>query len=245
MADVATDLLAQNDWVGGARIQYLGWLTRLRVRTEGWLLIQFTSPVTANRATITSVDWGKQIHNIVGFCRERRTKLCRKCQKPGHIQSHCSNVFKCGHRADGHPTLECRSTPGQAIPVKCANYGDRHCPVSWDCPVKIATMKEAKQALADCFTYYHILLHFQTTSNRDEVVPQARQNPVESDILDASIYATERSQDIERPQSSSRSVIDLELELARTAKSAEGASLEQTEVTKLRRDPGHSNGSRT
>jgi hypothetical protein len=86
MAEVATDLLAQNDWGEGARIQYLGWLTRPGVRAEGSLLIEFTSPVIANQAIITGVVWGKQIHNAVRFCRERRTKLWRKCQKPGHIQ---------------------------------------------------------------------------------------------------------------------------------------------------------------
>jgi hypothetical protein len=117
MADVATDLLAQNNWGEGARIQYLGWLTRPGLLAEGSLLIEFTNPVVANRAIITGLVWGKQIHNTVRFCREGRTKLCRKCQKPGHIQSHCSNVLKCGHCADGHPRWECLSTRGQNIPV--------------------------------------------------------------------------------------------------------------------------------
>lgn len=81
------------------------------------------------------------------FCREGRTKLCRKCQKPGHIQSHCPNVFKCGHCAEGQPTRDCPSTRGQAIPVKCANCGGGHRPVSQECAVRIAAMKEAKQAL--------------------------------------------------------------------------------------------------
>ncbi|KAJ6168287.1 hypothetical protein N7497_001130 [Penicillium chrysogenum] len=245
MADVATDLLRQNDWSEGARIQYLGWLTRPGVRAESSLLIEFTNPVVANRAIITGVAWGKQIHNAVRFCREGRTKLCRKCQKPGHIQSHCSNVFKCGHCADGHATWECPSTRGQAIPVKCANCGGGHRPVSRDCPVKIAALKEAKQALADCPTYHRIPLHFHSTSNRDEVVPQARQDPVERDTLEASIHAREKPQDIERPQSSTPSVIDLELEPARMEAGTEGALQEPAEPTKPRKGPGRPKGSRT
>ncbi len=99
MADVAAELLRQNNWGEGARIQYLGWLTRPGIRAEGSILIEFTSPVMANRAIITGVVWGKQIHNASRFCREGRTKLCRKCQIPGHIQSHCPSIFKCGHCA--------------------------------------------------------------------------------------------------------------------------------------------------
>lgn len=79
MADVSAELLRQNDWGDGAKIQYFGWLTRPGIRAEGSILIEFTSPVVANRAIITGVVWGKQIHNASRFCRER-TKLCRKCQ---------------------------------------------------------------------------------------------------------------------------------------------------------------------
>ena len=55
MADVAAELLRQNNWGEGARIQYLGWLTRPGERAEGSILIEFTSPVVANRAIITGV----------------------------------------------------------------------------------------------------------------------------------------------------------------------------------------------
>ncbi|OQD72476.1 hypothetical protein PENDEC_c021G03617 [Penicillium decumbens] len=62
MADAAAELLRQNNWGEGSRIQYLGWLTRPGERPEGSILIKFTSPVVANRAIITGVVWGKQIH---------------------------------------------------------------------------------------------------------------------------------------------------------------------------------------
>jgi hypothetical protein len=73
MAEVAVDLVKQNDWGEGAKIQYIGWLTRPGIRAEVSLLIEFTSPVEANRAIITGVEWGKQIHNAVRFGREGRT----------------------------------------------------------------------------------------------------------------------------------------------------------------------------
>ena len=112
MHDVAAELLAQNNWGEAAKVQYLGWLTRPGARAEGSILIEFTSLVIANRAIISGVVWGKQIYHAVRFCREGRTKLCRKCQKPGHIQSHCSNGFKYGYCADEYPTWECLSIKG-------------------------------------------------------------------------------------------------------------------------------------
>ncbi|KAI1829097.1 hypothetical protein CBS147337_10089 [Penicillium roqueforti] len=86
MADAAAELLRQNSWEEDSKIQYLGWLTRPGERAEGSILVEFTSPVVANRAIMTGVVWGKQIHNASRCCREGRMKLCRKCQKPGHIQ---------------------------------------------------------------------------------------------------------------------------------------------------------------
>ncbi|KAI1829211.1 hypothetical protein DTO027I6_9892 [Penicillium roqueforti] len=241
MVDVAAELLRQNNWGEGSKIQYLGWLTRPGERAEGSILIEFTSPVVANRAIITGVVWGKQIHNVSRFCREGRMKLCRKCQKPGHIQSHCSNVFKCGHCAGGHPTWECPSTKGQAIPVKCANCGEGHRPTSRECTVKITAMNEAKQALADCPTYHRIPLHFRSTTSADIATAPTRSNPAVADGIEASIHALETQREEESSQNRQQAGVDVEATPAEVETSLE----ELTEPTQTKRGPGRPKGSRT
>jgi hypothetical protein len=234
MANVAAELLRQNNWGEGSRIQYPGWLTRPGERAEGSILIEFTSPVVANRAIITGVVWGKQIHNASRFCREGRMKLRRRCQKPGHIQSHCSNVFKCGHCAGGHPTWECPSTKGQAISIKCANCDEGHRPTSRECPVKIAAMNEAKQALAGCPTYHRIPLHFRTATGSDEATNSTDSNTTTMGGMEASIHAPTRQQEEESSTVSQETVIDLEAAVAET----ETAPEESTETTQSKRGPG-------
>lgn len=145
-------------------------------------------------------------------------KLCRKCQKPGHIQSHCSNMFKCGNCAGGHPTWECPSTKGQAIPVKCANCGEGHRPTIRDCPVKVAAVNEAKQALAECPTYHRIPLHFRTS------ISSSSSNTTEKDGMDPVTHSQE-------------SVIGLDTAL----EEAEATP----EATQSKRGPGRPKGSRT
>ncbi|KOS36538.1 hypothetical protein ACN38_g12711 [Penicillium nordicum] len=233
MTNVAAELLAQNNWGEAARIQYVGWLKRPGARAEGSVLIEFTSPIVANHAIVTGVVYGKQIHHAVRFCREGRTKLCRKCQKPGHIQSHCSNDFKCGHCADGHPTWECPSTKGQKIPVKCANCDGDHRPTSQECPVKRAAMTEAKRALADSSTYHRVPLHFRHTVDGSKAAPPTTG-------LGISMPAPERQAEDESPQQPQPVAIDLEAE-----PHAMGAPAKQhIELTKTRRGPGRPKGSR-
>jgi hypothetical protein len=49
---------------GGRRQDPVYWLADATgIRTEGSTPIEFTCPVVANRAIITDVVWGKQIHN--------------------------------------------------------------------------------------------------------------------------------------------------------------------------------------
>ncbi|KAJ5766171.1 uncharacterized protein N7511_003787 [Penicillium nucicola] len=240
MANVAAELLRQNNWGEGARIQYLGWLTRPGERAEGSILIEFTSPVMANRAIVTGVVWGKQIHHVSRFCREGRVKLCRKCQKPGHIQSHCSNVFNCGHCADGHPTWECPSTKGQAIPVKCANCGEGHRPTSRECPVKIVAMNEAKQALAECPTYHRIPLHFRTATSPDKETNSTSSSTTTVDGIEESIHAPVRQQEEENSTPSQETTTDLDAAPAET----ETGPDELNEATQSKRGPGRPKGSK-
>ncbi|KAJ5742632.1 zinc knuckle domain protein [Penicillium nucicola] len=239
MANVAAELLRQNNWGEGARIQYLGWLTRPGERAEGSILIEFTSPVMANRAIVTGVVWGKQIHNVSRFCREGRMKLCRKCQKPGHIQSHCSNVFKCGHCAGGHPTWECPSTKGQAIPVKCANCGEGHRPTSRECPVKIAAVNEAKQALVECPTYHRIPLHFRARTSSDKETTSTESSITRPEGMEASVHAPE-SQEEDLSTNCPATVIDLD-----ETPAADETTMEPIEAAQSRRGPGRPKGSRT
>lgn len=241
MADAAAELLRQNNWGEGTRVQYLGWLTRPGERAEGSILIEFTSPVVANRAIITGVVWGKQIHNVSRFCREGRMKLCRKCQKPGHIQSHCSNVFKCGHCAGGHPTWECPSTKGQAIPVKCANCGEGHRLTSRECPVKIAAMNEAKQALAECPTYHRIPLHLRTSTSSDKVTTSSSSNTTRSDGMEASTHAPESQEEEDPSTDRPGTVIDLDAKPV----AVETAREEPTGATQSKKGPGRPKGSKT
>ena len=244
MADVAAELLRQNNWGEGAKIQYLGWMTRPGERAEGSILIEFTSPVVANRAIISGVVWGKQIHNASRFCREGRIKLCRKCQKPGHIQSHCSNLFKCGHCANGHPTWECPSTKGQAIPVKCANCGEGHRPTSRECPVKVAAMNEAKQALANCPAYHRVPLHLRVTASTGKEATSTRADPMATNGLEASIHAPEEQRGEEPRRNPQDAVIDVEAAAIEVETSPE-ENTEPIQPTQLKRGPGRPKGSRT
>ncbi|KAJ5558900.1 hypothetical protein N7461_002872 [Penicillium sp. DV-2018c] len=201
MVNVAGELLAQNNWGEEANIQYLGWMTRPGERPEGSILIEFTSPIVANRAIATGVVWGRQIHHAVRFCREGRTKLCRKCQRPGHIQSHCSSDSRCGHCADGHLTWECPSAKGSTIPVKCTNCRGGHRPTSRECPVKARAMEEAKQALANSPAYHRVPAHLQMNAGRRPTPPttETTQGTREPDGLYESIHAPE-GQRVEPPK---------------------------------------------
>ncbi|KAJ5215537.1 uncharacterized protein N7498_001944 [Penicillium cinerascens] len=241
MTDIAAELLRQNDWGESAKIQYLGWLTRPGIRAEGSILIEFTSPVVANRAIISGVVWEKQIHNASRFCREGRMKLCRKCQKPGHIQSHCSNVYRCGHCAGEHPTWECPSTRGQAIPIKCANCGQGHRPTSRECPVRIEALNEAKQALADCPAYHRIPLHFRNTASSDTTSPPFRPSATERDDLDAPILAPRGQQEADPSHLPPQVTTETETEPTREETSLQ----ERINPAKPRRGPGRPKGSKT
>jgi hypothetical protein len=151
------------NWGGKAEIVYLDWLTRPREgQREVSVVMELDSPVVANQAIDQGLYWDSEVHSVVIFCRDGRVKLCRKCQKPGHVQSHCTHrSFICGHCADEHPTWECPSTRGSTIRVKCANCSGNHRPTSLDCPVKREARAKAEQIRAECPPYHRVPLHLR------------------------------------------------------------------------------------
>ncbi|KAG0158135.1 hypothetical protein PDIDSM_5648 [Penicillium digitatum] len=110
MAGMAKELVRQNSHSWGdtqVEILHLGWLVKPGKRREGSIIIEFTDPVVANQAITQGTLWQHQVHQTTRFCREGRSKLCLKCQKPGHVHSQCLNEYQCGHCAKQHPTWEC------------------------------------------------------------------------------------------------------------------------------------------
>ena len=81
MADVSAELLRQNDWGEGAKIQYLGWLTRPGIRAEGPVLIEFTATgSTPNslrpilpRTTSSKIAWKTNSLNLLTTSRRSTT----------------------------------------------------------------------------------------------------------------------------------------------------------------------------
>ncbi|KAF2997760.1 hypothetical protein E8E15_000460 [Penicillium rubens] len=173
---------------------------------------------------MTGVVWGKQIHNASRICREGRMKLC-----------------KCGHCAGGHPTWESLSTKGQAIPVKCANCGEGHRPTSRECPVKMAALNEAKQALADCPAYHRVPLHFRVVPSANIAATSSSLNPTVVDGIDASMHAPDRHQEEEPSPDNQQTVVDLETALAE----AEITPDELAKPAQQKKGPGRPKGSRT
>jgi hypothetical protein len=199
-AGLAAEMQRQNSmsWGGKAEILNLDWLTRPRdTQREASVVIEFDHPVVANQAIDAGLIWKHEIHTVVFFCRDGRVKLCRKCQKTGHIQSHCpSKEFVCGHCARQHPTWECESERGVPVTTKCANCGGAHRPTSPACQVKQAARKIADQMRAQCPPYHRIPLHFRShaplaPAQEPARGPMPRRNPIPATkgTLDASIHA--------------------------------------------------------
>ncbi|KAG0160608.1 hypothetical protein PDIDSM_8138 [Penicillium digitatum] len=156
MAGMAKELVRQNSHSWGdtqVEILHLGWLVKPGKRREGSIIIEFTDPVVANQAITQGTLWQHQVHQTTRFCREGRSKLCLKCQKPGHVHSQCLNEYQCGHCAKQHPTWECAKQGD--VEVKCANCGGGHRPTSDACeyhylPVPTGTRYPNPRAAANC-----------------------------------------------------------------------------------------------
>lgn len=184
-AGLAAEMQRQNSmsWGGKAEILNLDWLTRPRDnQREASVVIEFDNPVVANQAIDAGLIWKHEIHTVVFFCRDGRVKLCRKCQKTGHIQSHCpSKEFVCGHCARQHPTWECESERGVPVTTKCANCGGAHRPTNPACLVKQEARKIADQMRAQCPPYHRIPLHFRSRApiaRAQEPVREPAREPV-------------------------------------------------------------------
>ncbi|KUL82018.1 hypothetical protein ZTR_11384 [Talaromyces verruculosus] len=155
--DFKQQLIAWNhdNWGQGLEVEiaYVGWLAKPR-RHEASLVIEFTNPIVANNAIARDTIWQSRIHTNRPYNKEGRCKMCRKCQKYGHVQAQCPfPKYTCGTCAEERPTWQCPSTHSQEIQPKCANCKDTHKTTSASCQVRKWHLDRAKQAAASIDTH--------------------------------------------------------------------------------------------
>jgi hypothetical protein len=162
--DFKQQLIAWNhdNWSQGLKVEiaYVGWLAKPR-KHEASLIIEFTNPVVANNAIARDTIWQSRIHTNRPYNKEGRCKMCRKCQKYGHVQAQCPfPKYICGTCAEEHPTWECPSAQRQEIQPKCANCKGPHKVTSASCPVRKVHLERAKHA-AECRDAHPVPIHLQ------------------------------------------------------------------------------------
>ncbi|KAL3702597.1 hypothetical protein TMatcc_011273 [Talaromyces marneffei ATCC 18224] len=164
--DFKAQLVAENRYTwgreAGIKIAHVGWLTNPKGR-EGSLVVEFTNPIVANSAISMGTVW--QSHSLTNrpYCREGRCKMCKKCQKYGHVHAQCPNLkYRCGLCAEEHPTWECPSKQSKDIRSKCANCKGPHKAVSTSCPIRKIALERAQHALMTCEPFHRVPQHLQT-----------------------------------------------------------------------------------
>ncbi|KAJ5498542.1 hypothetical protein N7453_007593 [Penicillium expansum] len=170
MESIAKELIRQNShsWgEGDVEILHLSWLIKPGKRRGGLYRHRVHQSYNCEPGDHAGTLWQHQVHQTTRFCLVGRSKLCLKCQKPGHVLSQCLNEYRCGHCAKGHPTWECSSKHSDtAVEIKCANCGAGHRPTSDACEVRAAAKEEARLALANSPLYHRIPLHFRQRGGR-------------------------------------------------------------------------------
>jgi hypothetical protein len=146
-------LIAENHhrWSLGFEVEiaYVGWLAKPR-GYEGSLVVEFTNPIVANNAINGGTVWQSRSHTNRPYSKEGRCKMCKKCQKYGHVHAQCPNPkFYCGICAEAHPTWECPSQQDQEFTPKCANCKGAHKAASTSCPVRKVALERSKLAVAN------------------------------------------------------------------------------------------------
>jgi hypothetical protein len=142
-------------------------------KREASLVLEFDNPCDANQAIDQGTIWNHQAHANTVYVKEARSKLCNKCQKPGHVQVQCpSKEFTCGTCAARHPTWECPSQRGSEGTLKCANCNGGHKSVSLTCPVWKVAIEQAKVALASARRYHRVPAYLQRGHAQVQSRPQ-------------------------------------------------------------------------
>lgn len=112
-----------NPSLENAKVTYSGWLKRdLGEKRASTMVVEFDREEDADHAILNGIVFGAQIFACEYYDRACKARQCFKCQKYGHIGTHCKAQGICGYCAGLHSTKVCpeRERPNsQAACPKC------------------------------------------------------------------------------------------------------------------------------
>ncbi|CAG8092743.1 unnamed protein product [Penicillium nalgiovense] len=153
---IIKQLLTENlfNW-GEAEITQVSWLVLPEGKKSGSLIVEFTSPHTANNAIDTGTLWDSEVLTTVLYDRAACIRQCHNCQKYGHIGNTCSNETKCVFCAEQHHSRDCQRKKDATLSErKCADCWGAHNGWSKRCPDFIREI-ERVQVLAQARERHH------------------------------------------------------------------------------------------
>ncbi|CAG8122318.1 unnamed protein product [Penicillium nalgiovense] len=154
---IVKQLLTENsfNWGDEAEITQISWLVLPEGKKSGSLIVEFTSPHTANNAIDTGTLWDSEVLTTVLYDRAARIRQCHNCQKYGHIGNTCSNETRCVFCAERHHSRDCQRKKDATLSERrCANCGGAHNGWSKRCPDFIREI-ERVQVLAQARERHH------------------------------------------------------------------------------------------
>jgi hypothetical protein len=136
--DIADKIRWNNANLRDAQITYTGWLTKdLKGKRASSVVVEFDNPRHANEAILSSIVLGAQLFTCEYYDRDCKLKQCFRCQKYGHIGTHCNAVETCSYCAGHHDSRRCEEKGKTPKPEpKCANCGGKHPSWSPHCAIR-------------------------------------------------------------------------------------------------------------
>ncbi len=123
-----------NPQLDKAQVTYSGWLKRtMGEKRASTMVVEFDQEEHADHAILNGIIFGAQIFACEYYDRGCKARQCFKCQKYGHIGTHCKAKETCGYCAEAHSTKECIERERAGSNPKCPNCLKNHPSWSYQC----------------------------------------------------------------------------------------------------------------
>jgi hypothetical protein len=140
----------------GAKVAYVGWLTRSGEEKVGSsLVVEFTTKEHADRAIREGLVLNACHHDCELYGRGCKLKQCFKCQRYGHIGPQCNANEICGYCAEPHNTRDCRKKEEEPnFTPKCALCKGPLAAWSHSCEIRQRQLAKVEQAKRNRPSFY-------------------------------------------------------------------------------------------